>query len=244
MSTYFISDLHLSSQHPERAERFLRFLEGPVLEADALYILGDLFDRWVGDDDQHPHHEQIIAALYHLYEQSLPVYFMHGNRDFLIGSDFILRSGCVLLEDPSVITLYGTQVLLSHGDRLCTRDTKYQGFKKFVRHPWTRSLFLKCPLSVRHKIARLLRAQSSRDAATLPTGTRQPYWDVALEAVYADLRQHQCHTLIHGHTHLAQIHDFILDEQPAKRIVLGAWDQTPIILIYSDDGTLTLRNLV
>jgi UDP-2,3-diacylglucosamine hydrolase len=238
MATYFISDLHLTAKKPEITERFLKFLREDAIKADALYILGDLFDVWMGDDQVDPHTQTIIEGLYHLHEQGIPLYFMRGNRDFLIGDDFAHNSGCVLLPDPTRIMLYGKNILLTHGDQLCTLDKKYQTFRRFVRRPMLQSFFLKLPMRLRALIAGWLRKQSKRSQTT---STYHPTGDVALETVYGALRHHDCHTLIHGHTHQPNIHDFILDEQPAKRIVLGDWSVTAGSVLSYDLDTITLK---
>jgi len=241
MATYFISDLHLSAKKPEITDRFLKFLREDAIKADALYILGDLFDVWMGDDQVDPHTQTIIQGLYNLHEQGIPLYFMRGNRDFLIGDDFAHNSGCVLLPDPTRIMLYGKNILLTHGDQLCTLDKKYQCFRRFIRTPMLQSFFLKLPMRLRALIAAWIRKQSKRSQTA--TTTYNPTWDVALETVYGALRHHDCHTLIHGHTHQPNIHDFILDEQAAKRIVLGDWSVTAGSVLIYDLDAITLKTL-
>ncbi len=242
MATYFISDLHLSSKKPEISERFLQFLRMDAIHADALYILGDLFDVWIGDDQSDPHDQRIIEGLHTLHEQGIPVYFMGGNRDFMIGEAFAEASGCTLLPDPTRIMLYGKNILLTHGDALCTLDRKYQYFRKIVRSPFVQKLFAKLPLRLRSMIAGWLRTQSGRAKTTTPA-VYNPLWDVALESVYRTLRHYDCYTLIHGHTHQPKIHDFILDEQAAKRIVLGDWTSASgSVLVYNIDS-IDLRTL-
>ena len=242
MFTYFISDLHLCAQRQSISDRFLRFLNQEALEADALYILGDLFESWVGDDQINAHDQSIIDALAKAHQHGLPLYFMHGNRDFLISQTFATQSGCTLLMDPTLITLYGHPILLMHGDTLCTQDKQYQRFRKIVRSAWFPKLFQKLSFSLRTQIARLIRNGSTRST---PQAQQTPrYWDVALEAVYQTLRHYQCQTLIHGHTHKPGIHHFILDKMPATRIVLGDWQDTgTVILVYGTDGP-TLKTLV
>jgi UDP-2,3-diacylglucosamine hydrolase len=232
MATYFVSDLHLSVEKPHLSELFLRFLNGKAKEAEALYILGDLFEVWVGDDNRDPHNDCIIAALAEFSNTGIPLYFMHGNRDFLIGEQFIQKTSCLLLSDPTIVELYGARVLVTHGDCLCILDRSYQIFRNIVRRPLIQKLFLSFPLSWRQAIANLLRENSSPNLAT---NTQLRKWDVTAKAVYQMLRNHQSLTLIHGHTHKPGIHDFILDNQPAKRIVLGDWGKTGNVLIYSPD---------
>jgi UDP-2,3-diacylglucosamine hydrolase len=236
MATYFISDLHLSANEPQISELFLKFLEEEAKKADALYILGDFFARWIGDDNTDPHDQRITQALANFSEthHQIPIYIMHGNRDFLLGERFIQNSQCILLPDPTVIELYGDTVVLTHGDQLCTLDTSYQRFRRFVRHPWTKKFFLRLPLLIRSKIAQLL----SRKASGHPIPQKKPQnfdrrWDVSTDAVYALLRRYKATGLIHGHTHKPNIHHFILDERPTIRAVLGDWGTTAKILVYS-----------
>lgn len=234
MTTLFISDLHLSSKRPETSELFLRFLKEEAKNIDALYILGDFFEVWIGDDTPNVHDNQMIEALRE-FSKTCPVYFMCGNRDFLISRDFERKSGATLLPDPSVIELYGKPIVLAHGDALCSLDARYQRFRKFVRHPWVKKLFLKLPLSIRHHIANAIRHSSSRPKSKSTTTKKQWQFDVALKDVYQALRKFHSHVLIHGHTHVPKIHDFILNDQPAKRIVLGEWTNTGSVLVYSPE---------
>ncbi len=243
MATYFISDLHLSAKKPEISDRFLKFLRADAIKADALYILGDLFDVWIGDDQIDPHNQTIIEELYTLHEQGIPLYFMRGNRDFLIGENFAHNSGCVLLPNPTRIMLYGKNVLLSHGDQLCTLDKKYQHFRRYVHSPFLQSLFLKLPLRLRTLIAHWLRTRSKRSLANI-SADQKAKWDVALESVFDAMRHHDCQILIHGHTHQPKIHDFILDEKAAKRIVLGDWTPTEGHFLSYDLDAITLKTLV
>jgi len=236
MVTYFISDLHLSALRPETSALFLKFLVTEGRNADALYILGDFFEAWIGDDNHNPHDDHIIDAIAELTHHGVPVYFMHGNRDFLIGDQFIEQSNCILLSDPTVIKLYQNQILLTHGDQLCTLDKKYQRFRQFVRHPSVQRFYLSLPLTLRRKIASTLRQRSIERFNKQKDKTNMYFWDVVLSSVYQLLRKHETYTLIHGHTHKPGIHDFILDETPARRIVLGEWDGSGSVLAYSPDG--------
>ncbi len=235
MTTLFISDLHLCAKKPEISELFLRFLKEEAKNIDALYILGDFFESWIGDDNPNLHDKQIIDALRTFSESEAPVYFMHGNRDFLLSKAFAKRNGMTLLPDPCSIELYGKTVVLSHGDLLCTLDTGYQRFRKLVRHPLVKKLFLKLPLSSRSTIAKFLRGSSIRTKSTVPS-KKVWKWDVALREVYSILRKYQSHILIHGHTHKPKIHDFVLNSCPAKRIVLGDWGTTGSVLVYAPES--------
>lgn len=242
MFTYFISDLHLCAERQSVSDRFLRFLNEEAQDADSLYILGDLFESWVGDDQINAHDQSIIDALAQAHQQGLPLYFMHGNRDFLINQIFATQSGCALLKDPTLITLYGHSILLMHGDTLCTHDKPYQRFRKIVRSACFQQLFQKLPFSLRTGVARFMRNRSTRST---PQSQRTPrYYDVALDSVYQTMRHYQCQTLIHGHTHKPGIANFILDQMPATRIVLGDWHDTgAVVLVYGTDGP-RLKTLV
>jgi len=230
-ATLFISDLHLDGARPEIVALFERFVDG-CRGADALYILGDLFEAWVGDDDDSPLGTTVCAALHRLTQAGTPVFVMHGNRDFLLGEDFAERSGCTLLPDPVRIELYGESVLLSHGDMLCTDDTEYQRFRALVRNPDWQGQFLAKPLAERRAMAAALR-QQSREA----TRAKAEYiMDVNQDAVLGTLHRHGVARLIHGHTHRPAVHEFEVDGKPARRIVLGDWYEQGSVLRCSDGG--------
>lgn len=231
-TTFFISDLHLDATRPAITDLFLRFLRKQVTAADALYILGDLFEVWIGDDDPAPEHQTVIAALRDLATQGVSLYFMHGNRDFLIGADFAARSGCSLLADPTLINLYGTPTLLMHGDTLCSDDTVYQQFRTQVRDPHWQRDFLAKPLPVRRALATAARAESAAHTA----GSAYDIMDANPNAISAALRDHNTRQLIHGHTHRPAIHDFELDGAAARRIVLGDWYEQGSALRCTAEG--------
>ncbi len=232
MSTLFISDIHLSQGRPDMTAALVRFLAEDAPGADALYVLGDLFEFWVGDDDPNPLHREVADAFLALSQQGVPLYFIHGNRDFLLGRQFAKRAGMTLLGDPCVIELYGERVVLSHGDLLCTRDEGYQKFRRITQLKWLRWLFLRLPLSRRQAIAHKMRGQSQMENAN----KSQIIMDVTPEAVDEMLRQHGCRLMIHGHTHRPAIHDFNLDGAPARRIVLGDWFEQGSVLVCSPAG--------
>jgi len=232
MSTLFISDIHLSQGRPDMTAALVRFLAEDAPGADALYVLGDLFEFWVGDDDPNPLHREVADAFLALSQQGVPLYFIHGNRDFLLGRQFAKRAGMTLLGDPCVIELYGERVLLSHGDLLCTRDEGYQKFRRITQLKWLRWLFLRLPLSRRQAIAHKMRGQSQMENAQ----KSQIIMDVTPEAVDEMLRQHGCRLMIHGHTHRPAIHDFTLDGHAARRIVLGDWFEQGSVLVCSPAG--------
>lgn len=232
MSTLFISDIHLSQARPDMTAALVRFLEREAPGADALYVLGDLFEFWIGDDDPNALHGQVADAFLALSQQGVPLYFIHGNRDFLLGRQFARRAGMTLLGDPCVIDLYGERTLLSHGDLLCTLDVGYQKFRRITQLKWLRWLFLRLPLGRRQRIAHRMRGQSQMDNA----GKQQRIMDVTPGAVDEMMRRHHCRLMIHGHTHRPAVHDFVLDGAPARRIVLGDWFEQGSILVCSPAG--------
>lgn len=217
--TLFIADVHLCAEEPAITAGFLAFLQREAPQADALYILGDLFEAWIGDDDPDPLHAEIAAALNALKQQGVPCYFIHGNRDFLVGKGFAAASGMALLPEEQVPELYGKRILIMHGDTLCTDDQGYQRFRRKVHQPWLQKLFLALPLFVRQRIAVKMRAgskhaNSSKDISIM---------DVNAEAVKAAMTRHQVQYLIHGHTHRPAVHPLKINDRPAERLVLGAW---------------------
>ncbi len=234
--TLFISDLHLQPERPDITENFRSFLKTQAIQADALYILGDLFEAWVGSDDCAEFNQSICQAILNLTQAGIPVYFMRGNRDFLIAHDFIKATGCRILPDPTKIDLYGISVLLTHGDMLCTQDPKHQRFRKFSQNPKYNFLFLKLPLFLRRWIARSLRQASRKHTSQL----RDDAMDVDNSAVEELMRSHQVLQLIHGHTHRPAIHSLTIDHHAAQRIVLGDWEKQANALIYSANGEFQL----
>ena len=219
MSTFFIADLHLTPSRPEITDCFLTFLENSARHIDALYILGDLFEVWTGDDDTDPDQQSIVAALKRFTDTGCPCYFTHGNRDFLIGSRFSVDSGVQFLDESTVIDLYGERVLLLHGDTLCTDDRRYQWFRRIVRSPWLHAIYFAIPVSARRAIVRGIRKSSTSDMALKP----EQITDVNQHTVETTMHRYGVSKLIHGHTHRPAIHNFTLDQQPATRIVLGDW---------------------
>ncbi|HBI09658.1 MAG TPA: UDP-2,3-diacylglucosamine diphosphatase [Franconibacter pulveris] len=219
MATLFIADLHLCAEEPAITAGFLRFLAGEARQADALYILGDLFEAWIGDDDPNPLHAQIAAAIRTLVESGVPCYFIHGNRDFLLRKRFARESGMPLLPEEKTLNLYGKRVLIMHGDTLCTDDVCYQSCRAKVHQPWLQTLFLALPLFIRKRIAAKMRAGSQsansvKDMAIM---------DVNPQAVADTLERHRLQHLIHGHTHRPAVHALTANGEPAFRYVLGAW---------------------
>lgn len=214
--TLFIADLHLCQEEPAITAGFLHFLQREAPHCDALYILGDLFEAWIGDDDPNPLHQQVASALRAL---PVPVYFIHGNRDFLVGRRFARASGMTLLPEEQVLTLYGHRLLIMHGDTLCTDDAGYLRFRAKVHNPWIQRLFLALPLWVRKRIAARMRADSKQ----ANQHKSQSIMDVNQDAVVTTMQRHQVPLLIHGHTHRPAIHTLPLQGETAQRAVLGAW---------------------
>ncbi|MCM2319462.1 MAG: UDP-2,3-diacylglucosamine diphosphatase [Pseudomonas sp.] len=220
MSVLFISDLHLEAERPDIVRAFLHFLDTRAVGAEALYILGDFFEVWVGDDGMDEFQRSIASALRRLSDSGTKIYLMHGNRDFLLGKGFCRAAGCTLLREGSVVELYGEPALLLHGDSLCTRDESYQRLRKRLRNPVSLWLLRNLPLATRHKLARKL-----RDASRLRTREKAAdIIDVTPEVVPQVMAQRGVRTLIHGHTHRPAVHKLLLDGQHGQRIVLGDWD--------------------
>ncbi|HEX4025273.1 MAG TPA: UDP-2,3-diacylglucosamine diphosphatase [Steroidobacteraceae bacterium] len=232
MTTLFVSDLHLDAAAPEAGTQFLEFLEQRARDAEALYILGDLFETWVGDDDDEPYRDRICAALARLTGHGIPCYVMHGNRDFLLGHGFEARSGARLLADPVIADLYGEAVLLTHGDALCSADGAYQRLRGVVRAPRWQRRFLRLPLPLRRALAEQARSGSRRHTGRVD----YDIMDADAGAVIAAMRACGVRTLVHGHTHRPAVHELVLDGQPARRIVLGAWHEHGSCLAWDAAG--------
>jgi len=232
MTTLFISDLHLEADRPEIGEQFLAFLDDEAKDARALYILGDFFETWAGDDDPDEYYAMIKKSLRALVDGGVPVYFMHGNRDFMIGEKFAAETGVTILPDPCPTEFYGKQVLLSHGDALCTDDVEYQQARAMTRNPEWQAAILAKPLEERLAIAAHARAQSAARHATLD----EEITDVNTEEVRKTIGEHGVDILLHGHTHRPAIHDVEVDDRIAKRIVLGDWYEQGSVLRWDEDG--------
>ncbi len=236
--TLLVSDLHLDPATPEIARQFVDFLRNEARAARALYILGDLFEVWLGDDDPDPAVRSIVTELRALRDAGVPTYFIHGNRDFLIGSRFAAETGCTLLDDGTIVDLHGERVLLMHGDVLCTADTSYQRLRKILRNPLTLFVLRHLGLETRRKLGRKLRAGSQMHVGA----TAAEIMDVTPSEVVDSLRRARVSTLVHGHTHRPAIHSLEVDGSPARRIVLGDWHQQGSVLEWRDDG-VELRRL-
>lgn len=217
--TLLISDLHLSGEHPTTIDLFLRFLEEQASKARQLYILGDLFDTWIGDDHLTPPIQEVCQTMKKSAQAGCQLFFMHGNRDFLIGDAFMEASGCQLLVDPTVIEIAGTPTLLMHGDLLCSDDTEYQQARHLLRSQAFIADFLSKSIPQRMVLADEYRKKSGTAISSKSTATM----DVSQQTVIEFMQAHKVHRLIHGHTHRPAVHEFDLNEKPAQRIVLADW---------------------
>ena len=236
MTKLFIADLHLSESRPDLIQAFIHFLETEARTADELYILGDLFEFWIGDDEQSPLQQQITHALRTLANHGCQLFYSHGNRDFMIGKRFARECGMTLLPPVYPCELAGEKALLLHGDQLCTDDEAYQRFRRITSWPWLQWIFLHLPLSRRVKIAQKIRQGSHK-------GKKQKshaIMDVTPQSVITCFEQHKATLMIHGHTHRPQIHDVTLSNNlPARRLVLGDWD-TDLWYLKIDDRDINL----
>jgi UDP-2,3-diacylglucosamine hydrolase len=238
VATLFISDLHIDASRPAIIEQFLKFLKSEAKDAAALYILGDLFESWIGDDAPDAAQSAAIDGLNALTADGVPCFVMHGNRDFLISSEFCRMSGARMLPDPVLITLYGESVLVMHGDALCTDDRAYQRLRATVRDADWQRQFLALSISSRRALAGAARAGSQAHTATMETAIT----DVNDATVAAALRASGSATLLHGHTHRPAIHSLEVDGRPRTRIVLGDWYDQGSVLRWDHNGP-ELRSL-
>ena len=227
-----ISDLHLEEQRPDITRAFLRFLESRAVQAVALYILGDFFEVWVGDDGMTPFQHEIAGALRILSESGTRIYLMHGNRDFMIGKAFCREAGCTLLADPYVAQLGGERVLLMHGDSLCTRDEGYMRLRRWLRNPLSLFILHNLSLTRRQQLAQKLRSSSKQETRMKASDIV----DVTPDEVVQVMQRHRVHRLIHGHTHRPATHSLQIDGKPASRIVLGDWDRQGWALRVDESG--------
>jgi len=227
-----ISDLHLEEERPDITRAFLHFLDTRARQAEALYILGDFFEVWIGDDAMTPFQHSIAQALRGLSDSGTRIYLMHGNRDFLLGKAFCREAGCTLLSDPHEVRLAGEKVLLMHGDSLCTLDVGYMKMRRWLRNPVSLFILRNLPLSTRHKLARKLRSESRSQTRM----KANDIVDVTPDEVQRVMGAYGVRTLIHGHTHRPATHDFQIAGQPARRIVLGDWEQQGWALQIDEKG--------
>lgn len=233
----FISDVHLQEQTPSITAKFKHFMTTHALQAEALYILGDLFEFWIGDDDNQLFNCEILTLI-QTVSKKIPVFFMHGNRDFLIGKRFATVAGMQILPDPSVIDVYGQAVVLSHGDILCTDDIHHQKYRRIVSRASVQNIFQKIPLYFRRRIANSIRSQSKRHNRNSP----RYITDINSTAAIELLEKNNCRLLIHGHTHRPGVHSIKLANSEAQRIVLGAWhDDCDYLQIHSNGEKKLLK---
>lgn len=237
MTVCFISDLHLDSNRPAATSAFISFLQGQALSLDRLYILGDLFESWVGDDDPDPHQQQVIHALAAYTDKNSHCFFIPGNRDFLSGKKFLSQTGMQPLKDPTVIEVYGEKVLISHGDCYCTDDISYQRFRRITRNPLVMGLYHSLPFSIRSRIVNKARSES-RNSQQYKSAD---IMDVNQQSIEKAMREHNVRTFLHGHTHRLDEHQLDLDGQPATRIVLGDWYTDGPLLYWDENGRRTER---
>lgn len=216
---YFIADLHLAENRPDITACFLSFLENKAPQASTLYILGDLFETWIGDDNHSPFNLTIAAAIKKLSDTGTKIYFIQGNRDFLLKEKYCAMCGMTLLGDVEQIDLFGRSAVIMHGDTLCTRDEGYQAFRKKSRSWWWQAIMTNLPLFLRRKIADDYRKKSANETAM----KSQDIMDVTPSEVVDCLRQYDCQLMIHGHTHRPDTHQLSANGKPATRIVLGDW---------------------
>lgn len=226
MTTYLISDLHLCEEATDSAALFFRFMQEKASKAQALYVLGDLFEAWVGDDDDDPFNAKVMASFRHFADRGGKLAFVHGNRDFLLGAGFAERCGGKLLSDETVVELAGQRTLLLHGDQLCSDDKEYQHFRAMVRSPAWRDAFLDKPLAERKAIAADLRRKSHDSQQN----KSEYITDVNQQTLELHMAQHDVWHCIHGHTHRPAVHGFTLLGKAAERIVLGDWHHSAKIV--------------
>ncbi len=236
MSTLFISDLHLADERPGITSILLRFLDGKAREAESLYLLGDIFEYWIGDDASMPQYQPVCDAIHALSSTGVNIAFMRGNRDFLVGQELATSTGMQLLQDPTVIDLYGVPTLLTHGDMLCTDDLKHQEFRTIALDPANQAQILSLPIEHRDRIAQGIRLLSKSNNAL----EAADIIDVNQQAVENCMLEHKVLRMIHGHTHRPAIHEFELEGETAQRIVLSDWhEDAGSVLICDAEGCRT-----
>jgi UDP-2,3-diacylglucosamine hydrolase len=237
VTTLFVSDLHLDASRPRISALFLEFLKDEAAHAEGLYILGDLFEAWLGDDADDSLAQAVRAALSRLRAGGVPVWVMRGNRDFLFGPRFADECGATLLPDPCVVPLYGQPTLLMHGDLLCTDDRDYLAFRAQVREPAWQAEFLGRPLAERAEFAARARAASSgRQEGLKQAGALETITDANADAIASTMARYGVRRMIHGHTHRPAIHSLTVNDLPAQRIVLGDWYEQGSVLRVSREG--------
>lgn len=237
MYTLFISDLHLHESRPQITRAFFHFLHTQAINAESLYILGDFFDAWIGDDDDAELPQQVANELLALTRNGVTIYFMHGNRDFLLGDSYAKKSGMIIIPEGTVIDLYGTATLLVHGDALCTDDKDYQAFRAMVRSPQWQQQVLAQPLAARRALAAQLRDKSQ----SMNSLKAADIMDVTPAEVVKQMEEAKVQVMIHGHTHRPARHKLLANNRPAERIVLGDWHDFAWC-IRADSNGMELKN--
>jgi len=232
MTTLFISDLHLTPSKPDITESFIHFMTTKAIHADALYVLGDLFEFWIGDDDNSDFNLAIKTQFKTLTDRGVPCYFIQGNRDFLIGKRFEKETGMTLLDEVCTVNLYGQRAIILHGDTLCTDDVKYQAYRQKIHQPWLQWTYNRLPLFVKKKIVSKVQSDINQDKKEKSLDIM----DVNQETVNAVLKKYDADLIIHGHTHRPDIHHFLMNEKQCTRIVLGDWYEQSSILIFEKES--------
>tara|TARA_B100001113_G_scaffold136798_1_gene112322 strand:+ start:1189 stop:1914 length:726 start_codon:yes stop_codon:yes gene_type:complete len=232
MTTLFLSDIHVSDEHPEISEHLKEFLLEEKFKINTIYILGDLFEYWLGDDDPNPSYREIKLLLKNLSQKGISIFFMHGNRDFLIGEKFAEEAGCHILPDPHVMDLFGKKVLMSHGDIFCTDDKEYQSFRNQTRDPAWKESILSKSLHFREEFAKKARLESSKHT----NSKKNEIMDVNKDEILKMYEKYKVEIIIHGHTHRPAIHDIFYNGRDCQRIVLGDWYEQGSILRCDETG--------
>lgn len=235
MTTLFISDLHLDGSRPDITDQFLDFLQNEARHARALYILGDLFEAWIGDDDPDADKQRVLHAMRAVSAAGVHCFVMHGNRDFLLGKRFCAETGTQLLADGTIVDLYGRRVLLMHGDTLCTDDPAYQRLRRIVRNPLVKLILRSMSLPQRQRLAAKMRAGSKAHIDAMDKAAPD-IMDVNQQAVVRTFQQHHVDCLVHGHTHRPAVHKVDVDGHEATRIVLGDWHEQGSVLRWGAGG--------
>ncbi|HED33554.1 MAG TPA: UDP-2,3-diacylglucosamine diphosphatase [Gammaproteobacteria bacterium] len=233
----FISDLHLSPERPEIIQLYINFLNQQAAQASSLYILGDLVEYWLGDDDKAEGLNAVFSCMKERAERGLDIYLMHGNRDFLMGQSLAQRAGCTLITEPYIAEFNNTPVLLMHGDTLCTDDVRYQQFRTLLRSRQWKEDFLGKSLTEREQIAEGLRNQSKEETQS----KAEDIMDTNVDAVAQAFNQHKVPLMIHGHTHRPAIHSLTVDNKSVKRVVLGDWYSNGSVLEFTDPEHFELK---
>ena len=237
MTTLFVSDIHISDNYPEICKLFFDFIKKIDNNVNALYILGDLFEYWLGDDDPNPIFKQTQDALKDLSKKNISVFFLHGNRDFLIGDIFAEKTHIKVLHDPSIIELHGERILISHGDIFCIDDEEYQSFRKQTRDPTWQEMILEKPLEYRRNFAKMARMKSKEHTQL----DNEDIMDVNENEIKKTFEHFNLSTIIHGHTHRPFIHNTVSNKINYRRIVLGDWYEQGSILEWSESGPKLIK---